>query len=41
MVHELAGVSPAVAAGWALTYLILGGGLVGAAVIFYALGVGK
>jgi hypothetical protein len=40
MLHELVNGSPLVAAGWALVYLVFGGGLIGAAVIFYALGTG-
>lgn len=37
MIHDLAVNSPVLAAGWALLYMLFGGGLFGAAVIFFAL----
>lgn len=37
MIHELATTSPMLAAGWALLYMVFGGGLFGAAVIFFGL----
>lgn len=37
MMQELAATSPTLAAGWALIYLLMGGGLFGAAVIFFGL----
>ncbi|HEY6463184.1 MAG TPA: hypothetical protein VIY73_23605 [Polyangiaceae bacterium] len=37
MLHELAATNPVLAAGWALLYLLMGGGLLGAGVIFFGL----
>jgi hypothetical protein len=37
MIHDLAVTSPVLAAGWALLYLMCGGGLFGAVVIFVGL----
>ena len=37
MIHELATTSPMLAAGWALLYMLLGGGFFGAVVIFLGL----
>ena len=37
MMPDLAAVSPTLAAGWSLIYLLMGGGLFGAIVIFFGL----
>jgi hypothetical protein len=37
MIHDLATTSPVLAAGWALLYLLCGGGFFGALVIFLGL----
>ena len=37
MIQTIASTIPVLAAGWSLLYLLLGGGLVGAAVIFFGL----
>jgi hypothetical protein len=37
MIHDLAMTSPVLAAGWAFLYLLFGGGIGGAALLFLAL----
>lgn len=37
MIEVLASTTPVLAAGWSVLYLLLGGGLFGAAVIFFGL----
>ncbi len=37
MIQTLASATPVLAAGWSLLYLLLGGGLGGAALIFFGL----